>query len=359
MSIREMQYELTGLHHIFLGSRLVHIFTATTVLDLYGISWLFAAIFGQALASQVSTDFDGYKLWVGCFMVITIPLSCTKVLDQALLQYIFLGGRMLMVILMLGTLIAAFVSDGEHFAGSSLGAEPVRDAPFFDVKNTMTIVQTAIFSTAFQFSVPAMAGLSDDKKDSMSGVFRHAVIFVYVSNCLLALMMALYFGSTVNPSSNLNWASYVGGSHGWSKLVSGYIVVFAALDGLAIFPLLCSTLGGILLQAVFGEKALYLEDDFKLQVVFRLLAAVPPSIGALFVQDLGVVAKYGCIFTLLSYSAAPALLFVASGKAMIERSIPHKTYYFSKYFSHNWLAYGILVLTLLAILGIVLDASLN
>jgi hypothetical protein len=212
------------------------------------------SIFGQALTAQIPIDFaddNGYRIWVGVFMLITIPLSCTKILDQVLLQFIFLAGRIFMVILMVVTLVAAFASGGEHF-GAQNG--PTNHVPLFDVKNTMAIVQTAFFSTAFQFSVPSMAGIADNKKDNMTGVFRHAVIFAYASNCLLAVLMAVYFGSATDPSSNLNWSHYHAGGTSWSKFASGYVVLFAAIDGLAVFPLMCSTLGAILLQAVFGDK---------------------------------------------------------------------------------------------------------
>jgi hypothetical protein len=132
--------------------------------------------------------------------------------------------------------------------------------------------------------------------------------------------------------------------------------MFAALDGLAIFPLLCSTLGGILAQTVKKKEVIRIDDDdFKTQIFFRLLAALPPSIGALYVQDLGVLAKYGCIFTLLSYSAAPAALYLASSKKMDELQLPKSTPYSSRYFSHNWLAYVILALTVLTLLGVILE----
>ena len=383
-AIRQSQmYELSGLQKTFLGTRWTQFFTAVTACDLYTISWTLAVIFGQALSAHVSLPgFDEtYQLWLGVFMLITIPLSCTKILDQALLQFVFLACRLLMVVLMLGTLVAGFVSGNRHF-GEQMG--PANDTQLFNLKNTMTIVQVAIFSTAFQFSVPSLVGITnrkenctpsssssnDNNKDSknndvMSAILRNAVFFVYATNSLLAIMTAVYFGSSTNPSSNLNWSNYHGGGtegEVWSKFVSGYITMFAAIDGLAIFPLLCSTLGGILVQAVtksttavvvFDEEV---KNDRKRQIFFRLLAALPPSIAALFFQYLHVIAKYGCIFTMLSYSAAPAFLYLASGTKMEELQLSKATVYTSRYFSHNWVAYSILVLTFLAILGVIVDA---
>jgi hypothetical protein len=380
-AIRQSQmYELSGLQKTFLGTRWTQFFTAVTACDLYSISWTLAAIFGQALSAQIPIPGfdDSYQFWVGIFVLITVPLSCTRILDQALLQFVFLGCRLLMVVLMLGTLVAGFaLSKNEHF-GEQMG--PADDTPLFNLKNTMTIVQVAIFSTAFQFSVPSLVGITnrkenctpsdsssnnDKKDDMMSAILRNAVVFVYVSNCVLAIMAAVYFGSSTNPSSNLNWSNYNGGgtkNEGWSKFVSGYITMFAAMDGLAIFPLLCSTLGGILVEAarkspavisVFDEEV---ENDRKRQIFFRLLAALPPSVAALFFQYLHVIAKYGCIFTMLAYSAAPAFLYLASGTKMEELQLSKATVYTSRYFSHNWVAYSLLVLTFLAMLGVIVDA---
>ena len=98
-----------------------------------------------------------------------------------------------------------------------------------------------------------------------------------------------------------------------------------------------------------------MQNDRKRQILFRLLAALPPSIAALFFQYLHVIAKYGCIFTLLSYSAAPAFLYLASGTKMEELQLSKATVYTSRYFSHNWIAYSILVLTFLAMLGVIVD----
>jgi hypothetical protein len=256
---------------------------------------------------------------------------------------------------MIGTLITAFLdSNASHF-GNQVGA--VSDVPLVDLSHTITMIQTAIFATAFQFSVPGMAGVSANKK-SMTSIYRRAVSFVNVSNCVLALLMAVYFGrSATEASSNLNWSVYQAGSGGWTKFVSGYVVLFAAIDGLAVFPLICVSLGDILLAGAFGvDQAHSMEQDYKWRTLFRILAATPQLIGAFFFKDLGVLAKYGGIFTLLSYTAAPAALYVASGKSMEDIGLSSSTYYSSKLFSHNGVAYGLLTAVGCTILGVIVDS---
>ncbi len=358
IAIRDTKYELSYLQHTFLGPQWTKFFLCTTACDLYGITWLVCSIFGQALAEQfpVAEVSDNYKLWVGVFILITVPLSCTSVLDQALLQFIFLAGRMLMVLFMMGTVIVAFVDGDRAYFGDQLG--PVNDAPPINFTHTITIIQTAIFATSFQFSVPGMASISSNKK-SMTRIFSNAVTFVYVSNITLAILMALYFGSATNPSSNLNWSDYHSHNSGWSTFVSGYIVLFAAVDGLAVFPLMCCSLGDILLAGFFGDEAPLAEKNVKTRIFFRLLASVPQSIGALFVDDLAILAKYGGVFTIVSYIAAPAVLYITSGRAMREKDLPTTTVYSSKWFSKEWLAYSMLVTTFLVVVGVVLDSILR
>ncbi len=358
MTIRENKYELSHLQHIFLGPKWTILFLCITICDWYVGTWLICTIFGQALAEKfpLAMVTDDYKLWVGVFILITIPLSCTSILDQALLQFIFLAGRMLMVFFMAGTLIVAFIhSDRNHF-GDQMG--PANDVPLVDFTHTITIIQTAIYTTSFQCSVPGIAGISSNKKTT-KWIFRNAITFTYLSNSILALLSAVYFGSSTNPSSNLNWSTYHSGDNGWSLFVSGYIVLFAAIDGLAVFPLMCCSLGDIMLAGFYGEKAHLAGKNVKTRIFFRLVASVPQSICALFVNDLGSLVIYGGILTLISESAVPTVLYIVSGRSMKEQGLTARTFFSSKWFSKDWLAYFILTTALFVVAGVVLDSVLR
>jgi hypothetical protein len=250
----------------------------------------------------------------------------------------------LMVLLMMGTLLAAFLdSEGSHF-NDQIG--PLKDVPILaDWTQTISIIQTAIFSTAFQFAVPSIGSITKNKKQ-MKGIFRNSVGFSYASNFILAVMVAVYFGSNTDPSNNLNWSNYHAGTKGWSKFVLGYIVFFAAIDGLAVFPLICVSLGDILLAGWFGERSHGVVLDWKVRVPFCLLASLPQAIGALFWRDLGILAKYFGLFTLISYSAGPAVLYLASGQFMDQEGLLRKTYYSSQMFSSDYLAYVLFKISL-------------
>jgi hypothetical protein len=92
--------------------------------------------------------------------------------------------------------------------------------------------------------------------------------------------------------------------------------VFAAIDGVAVYSLVAISTGEILMSAVYGDNVHEVELDWKIRTAFRLLGSIPQAIGAMFVSDLGVIAKYTGIFTVLSYTVCPSLLALSSRACM-------------------------------------------
>eukprot|EP00523_Entomoneis_sp_CCMP467_P019528 CAMPEP_0168822532 /NCGR_PEP_ID=MMETSP0726-20121227/10021_1 /TAXON_ID=265536 /ORGANISM="Amphiprora sp., Strain CCMP467" /LENGTH=550 /DNA_ID=CAMNT_0008875293 /DNA_START=89 /DNA_END=1741 /DNA_ORIENTATION=+ len=297
--------------------------TLTTCLDLYAISWTNASVFAQALADQwvieKNTSFLSDRQIYGIlFMVIAIPLSCSYLLDQLYLQLAFFGARLLMVLFMIGTLIHAFVHSDDTIFDDQPGGVTDDPPALVQWSGFLTMLTLAIFSTAFQFSVPFISSSTQLAKRGYcakrpSGIFFYAVLFIFGTNAVLSLFMLLYFGENTESSSNLNWNSY---RHG-DRFVK-IIVLFAALDGLAVYPLLSLTLGDILMHAYYSElseeEIQELSGNWKKRLPFCLVASIPQAVAALFVSDLPTLASLGVIFTLLSYTACPSLLYLASGK---------------------------------------------
>lgn len=300
--------ELPDLTKFFMGKTWTYFFTATTCLDLYAISWTFCSVFAQAMADELplkGLEMDDYKFYVLIFISIAVPLSCTSILDQMFLQMTFLAGRLLMVLFMIGTLIHAFAnSDKMLFDNHPEGPDPPK---LVRMSGLLTVIQLAVFSTAFQFSVPGISNITAVKKRH-SHTFQYAILFIFVSNVLLSLLISIYFGPDgTDPSSNLNWVEYSG-----NTAVAKFIVLFAALDGLAVYPLMALSLGDILLHTFFSHRSAkeideILHQDWKTRTAFRLIASIPQAVAAIFMSDLPVLASLGVIFTLLSYTVCPCL----------------------------------------------------
>lgn len=353
INIRIKKFELPLLQRVFLGRGWNLLFTVTAMLDLYGLTWAFCSIFGSALSEELpipGVDLN-YEFYIVVFVLIAIPLSCTAILDQLYVQLTFLGARLLMVLLMIGTLLVAYMNPDKVYFAEQVG--PAHNVPLANWRSTIHAIVVCCFATAFQFSVPAVAQVTTDKK-VLSRIFQSAVGFMFVSNLILALMTTEYFGTATNDSNNLNWSDYVG-----SPIVSKYIVLFAAIDGVAVFPLIAISLGGMIMSAVYGEGMREAERDWKKRTLFRFLASVPQAVGALFFRDLGVIAIYTGIFTVISYTIAPAMLCIASYRRMTDLQVATRTAYSTSLISdasHVKLAYLLVFLSILLIVGVIADS---
>ena len=433
-------YELSTLTKLVLGRAAGWFFTITLACDLYVIAWAFCSVFGQAMAQEFplrheddDPTLDDYQIYILCFMVVAIPLSCTNLLDQLILQLAFLATRMVMVTVMIVTLMHAHANPQQTLFAipndddNDKTGRPTQphDSLGWEWSHLLTVVELAVFSTAFQFCVPhilyltttlripqpcttvttesspslpaqettpngamplpieSVSGTSNapeprslidegqPEAESSSSDSTHlpfpqgtlvvAVLFIWGSNLTLSWLQSTYFGPDyTESSSNLNWADYQGTvrvrTASSSSPVGNFVVLFAALDGLAVFPLLALSLGDILHHACCvtppnhastsnnstqqpsmndlsdeqhprSQQEQQQDDKRALfhrvwdclatlvfqrpRIVFRLLASIPPAVAALLVRDLPTLASLGVIFTMLSYTAAPSLLYLA------------------------------------------------
>jgi hypothetical protein len=124
-NIRNRKFEMPELCRIFMGELWRIMFTVAACCDLYGLTWSITAVSASSLASDIPIlhNQDDYMLFVLIFAVIVIPLSFLSVADQIWIQMAFFGGRVLMVILMLVTIAAAFGASEPHF-GDQDGPQP-------------------------------------------------------------------------------------------------------------------------------------------------------------------------------------------------------------------------------------------
>jgi len=337
---QDRKFELPDLARVFLGERWQYFFTMTTLIDLYGITWTAASVFALSLDVEFSMgngDHD-YEFFILIFAAIVIPLSFFAVIDQVQVQMGFLCGRVLMVLLMMITTAAAYQSDKPHFQDPLDGSQ-WHSVPLADTSNISASIQIAIFSTAYQFSVPVIAEASKHKS-KLPQMYGSACTYLFVTMLVLSLVVAGYFGPDyIEESCNLNWKNYTGGTRvlqddgtstgtaWWAKLISYYVVFFPVIDGVSLFSLCAFSLGEILKGFWYGDKVHELEDDWKKHIFFRLLGCVPQLVGATFVSDLNAIAKYAGIFTVLSYTVCPCLVAIYSSKLLRSVNLPTKTRY--------------------------------
>jgi hypothetical protein len=358
MKIRERKYELSLLTKFFLGKAGSTFFLITTLGDLYGITWALCSIFANAFADKFplgDVQDGGYRLYIAIFMAITVPLACASIKDQLWVQMSFMTARFVMAVLMVGTVAGAYCADEPHF-GSQVG--PVNDVALAKPSNIVQVTMSCIFATAFQFAAPTMANESRSKT-GLTQVFGMAATFSYFTNLLLGIPLALFFGQEQPDSANLNWVHYHGGTGeddtaAWAKAISGYVVLFTAIDGIAVYSFIAISTGEILMGAVYGDRVHVVEKDWRIRTAFRLLGSIPQAIGAMFISDLGAIAKYAGIFTILSYTVCPALLALSSRAYMEKKNLPLTTHYSSLFSSRFW-SYGLIFFSVAVIVGVACD----
>jgi hypothetical protein len=184
---------------------------------------------------------------------------------------------------------------------------------------------TCVFASLFQCAVPTMAD-ETRSKTGLTQVFGVASALSYVSNLLLGILFALFFGQDQPDSSNLNWVNYHGGTGEadpavWATMVSGFIVLSAAISVVPIYSLMALPTAGILMGAVYGDRVHEVEKDWRIRTAFRLLASIPPAFGALILSDFSVIAKYTGIFKILSFTVCPSLLALSSRACMNQKNL--------------------------------------
>jgi hypothetical protein len=182
---------------------------------------------------------------------------------------------------------------------------------------------------------------------------------------VLALLTATYFGEETEASNNLNWLSFQKGKSAtlstFPRVISSYIVWMAAIDGLAVYPLNTIPLAEGLMGFWYGTH--HRPEDWRSRGVFYVLSSLPQGVAALWIRDLGRIAQYAGIFTVLSYTVAPALLQVASQKRLqqVAGDCPGswKTAYSHNWLSHKRVAQGLLVMSAFLITAVMLDTVVD
>ena len=149
---------------------------------------------------------------------------------------------------------------------------------------------------------PAIPGLSDPvaNKKALGTIFRFTSVFTSFAYSVIGIVMGSAFGKGIQESSNLNWKGFgrskneEDGDSSWlAEMAAFYIILFPALDVLSAFPLNAITLGNNMFGAYYGDKVHEVEHTNRgAKITFRLLASVPPVIGALFVRELGEITDY-------------------------------------------------------------------
>ena len=266
--------------------------------------WAFTSVFANALTMiyplSAESNLTSYILYVMLYALIVVPLTMNGIHEQVTLQVFLFFCRVLVVIVMVGTSCYAFVQEGGYPLGD---AEPT---PLFDPAGIAVVLPIAAYAFLFTPQIPVIAEPVRDKRDLVA-IFRSTVYACAIGYTSVAIFVSLLFGSDIFSSCNLHWSNYTAGGYLSSpsanifgkflvKSVSYYCLAFPALDVVSAFPLLAIGLGNNLAATCSccfpHENSLTETEESRRVMFFRLLATLPPIIGACFMSNLGAITSY-------------------------------------------------------------------
>ena len=249
------------------------------------------------------------------FAAIVIPLTIVGVQEQVNLQIVLFLCRVLVVVIMVATSINAYVNEG---------VRPLHDAtptPLFDMSGLSVVLPIAAYAFLFTAQIPVIAEPVRNKRNLVK-IFQVTIYTCFIGYSLIGIFVSLLFGSNILSSCNLHWANFTFGGYMNSrtastlgkvfiKSISYYCLAFPALDVVSAYPLMAIGLGNNLATTCTcgSDDKEFSEEDMERRVkIFRLVASIPPLVGACFVSNLGAISSFtgisGCV---LGYIFPPLL----------------------------------------------------
>lgn len=354
MKVGERRFEFPELCEIFLGATGRSIYLVSFSLYAYGAMWAYSTVFASAWATVVPLPAveqyfhlsSSYNIYLIVWALIEVPWSLMELDEQIAVQIVATIGRVILVSIMILTVFFADYMDEDSFGiGIVDEKENMRENSLFDVKNLFIILPICAYANNMHHSITTLTTPLEDKSQ-VSQVFNYSFIISFVAYVMLGLTVAMYFGTDNQPSSNLNWNTYVGlfgdttGTPLYAKAIKFYTILFPSIDVASTYPLYAVTLGNNLYSFSKGVKEDAEQKEAELssgnnndnedrlsRSLFRLAAAVPPIIGGYFISNLGNITAYTGLTGLAIGITFPSLLSYCSKRKMDAMGLSNKTDY--------------------------------
>jgi amino acid permease len=243
---------------------------------MYGFLWAYSSVFGNAMSQLLPLGFtDDYLVWLAIFAIIVLPMSLLNLSEQATIQVFLSACRIVMLLLMVVTPLAAalFGSGGDldadegpvpHFGTQTQPAGSV----LVDFGNFHKMFPAIVFSLLFHQAVPGLADEMVDKKQ-VGLIFGYTFALCGLAYSTVGIVGAWYFGDRVYSSANINWGHYHGGTGTlvkegtnsvwvdvslWAQLIKIFVVSFPAIDVISAFPIYAYVLGNTLMGIIHANN---------------------------------------------------------------------------------------------------------
>jgi amino acid permease len=348
--VGEHKFEMPLLCLQFLGKWGLRLYTLSVMLYFYGTLWAYSAVFAKSfdiIFGQAIFGRDAYGIFLFVFSCFVVPISMLELTEQVILQVALSVWRVIMLAVMVSTIIISAMFHVNSFSDFDYTSS-TSEVSKFQPSRMYILLPVVTYANIFHHSIPALAQPVRDKTQ-VGNIFSATLSVCFVAYLAIGLSVALYFGDHMATASNLNWATYVGvagPSRSWmlkfiAVLVSRFVVLFPACDVASAFPLNAITLGNNLMANLLTNSRIAGALDPKRTKIFcRGISAIPPIIGAYFLQDIGKITAYTGLCGIAISFVFPPLLSYFSERQMKSQGLPHETFYKQR-FANSYMRFTI------------------
>jgi len=326
LSVGKYKFDISELCHIFLGDIGFFIYEFVILFDIYGALWAYASVFATTMDKAIPLGEESYSLWCIIFAFMVIPLSFLKFSEQAFLQVMLTGCRILVIFLLVVTPLLAAFGENSHQTSCFGNQEKPLGVPLLQFSGFSDMMPIIIFSTVFQQMIPSVSEEVGDKTQ-LSSIFAQTFTFCGASYILIGVVGAWYFGDMVEQDVNLNWLEYHCLGSWLSSFIKVLVLCFPAIDVISLYPLDAICLTSSLIGLTKRGNHERIKENFSTKCICTAIASIPPIIGALYIRNLGEILSYACLSGLAIAFCFPSILYISSEIKMKRLGIPHKTIY--------------------------------
>jgi len=338
-SISTRKNELSQMIGLLFGQRTKQVYIVTLTYLMYTCLWCFTSVFAASMAAKVPLPFLGgeaasltcdiytnqawacsflYIEHVLLFALIVVPFSVMEMRETVVFQI----GMALVRFVLIGLILAdacRIMFSGEappnfYEYDPTYYPEP---SPMANPSGSKEVMSILVYAMTIQMMIPTTSQGLRNKVDTMLPTVWSALFFVMIVYLAIGFCVAFVFGNDTLPVASLNWRNFTAGQDkapAWAAWFSNIIIIFPTLDIMSAFPLLAFCLSENLSLLFPSWNASY-----NLTIYWRLLAAIPPIIGALMFDNVGVLFEYGAIGAWLIMVFFPAACLLRSQQLLEDR----------------------------------------
>lgn len=333
------QINLPVLVGLFMGRKHMMAYTVQFTLANYMTLWLWVAVFATSWATYVpfsGMSYEGsYLLYCFIVMCIQTPWGMLSLEDQAEVQVLMFGARLLIFFLCFFTVIVAWSADINAFdLGSENASYTPEDDGMWRMSNLYVVVTVMTFCSLNNYALPPLISAVESKADLKSIIFIVGLIsFTIYSG--FGLILGIYFGDNVETPVSTLWENFTGLSDAggttplYAQIIAGYIVIFPSLDVMSAYAMVVAVACDNTLYFMLGpdETNALMRENKSIYYTLRGLSAALPAAGAMAVSDLGYLTVLGGLICFTLQFMYSPLLSRYSKEVLTKLNKPLKTAY--------------------------------